>query len=531
MSADLWLMLARFGAACAGSLVLTGSLAIVLRAACLRWPALRAHRSIWLLAQAAVVLVFLLALVPVPRSALAPTLDVAVPDAGPVAAPAAMPASFADADAAAPLASGALPQPEFNATLLHWLPAAWLTVYLAALALQSARRWHGARRWQALMQAHTRPMNDAELQACSAMTPSQRARIAAAGLAVRTTTLQVSPLMYGVRRPCLLLPAHLSAMDVAQQQLIVEHELTHWRRNDPLWLAISCALALAFWFNRPLRRLDEALREAVELGCDDAVLAGRASVERRSYAAALVAQLRVQASWQGPAGASRGAAFGAAGSGMTERVQRMRMAGPQRLSGRARALAGAGAAGIVLAGAALQPAFSSAPVMQAPAAHAVANAPAPAHVHEAWQYPMPQPRVTSLYGVRSPSRPQGHHGIDFAARRGTPVHAVAAGAVLEAGFDDAWGHYVRVGHGGGRSSLLIHLDRIDVVPGQLVATGEALGTAGASGKATGPHLHLEYWQDGRRLDPRLVLPDLVGHATPKALAQRSAQGNPLPTDL
>ena len=54
---------------------------------------------------------------------------------------------------------------------------------------------------------------------------------------------------------------------------------------------------------------------------------------------------------------------------------------------------------------------------------------------------------------------------------------------------------------------------------------------GASGLATGPHLHLEYWQDGRRLDPRLVLSDLLGHATPKALAQRSAQGNPLPTDL
>ena len=529
MSADLWLMLARFGAACAGSLVLAAMLVVLLRAACLRWPALRAHRSIWLSAQAAVVLVFLLALLPLPRSALAPTVDVAVPDAEPVAALTAMPASFSDADTAAPVASSEVPQPEFAAALLHWLPAAWLVVFLGGLAVQSARRWQGARRWQALVRAHTRLMSDAELQACAAMTPSQRTE--AAGLAVRTTALQISPLLHGVHRPCLLLPAHLSAMDVAQQQLIVEHELTHWRRADPLWLAISSVVALAFWFNRPMRRLDEALREAVELGCDDAVLAGRASTERRSYAAALVAQLRMQASWQGPAGASWGAAFGAAGTGMTERVQRMRMADPQRLSGRARALASAGAAGIVLIGAALQPAFSSAPAVQVPATDAVANEPAPAHVHEAWQYPVPQPRITSLYGVRSPSRPKGHHGIDFAARRGTPVHAVAAGAVLEAAFDEAWGHYVRVGHGGGRSSLLIHLDRVDVVPGQLVATGEALGTSGASGKATGPHLHLEYWQDGRRLDPRLVLPDLVEHTTPKALAQRTAQGNPLPSDL
>jgi len=529
VSADLWLMLARFGAACAGSLVLAAILVVLLRAACLRWPALRAHRSIWLLAQAAVVLVFLLALIPLPRSALAPTLDVALPDAEPVSALAAMPASLVDADAAAPAAFSEVSRPEFNATLLHWLPATWLTVYLAGLALQSARRWHGARCWQALLQAHTRPMRDAELQACTAMTPSQRARIETAGLAVRTTTLQVSPLLHGVRRPCLLLPAHLSAMDAGQQQLIVEHELTHWRRADPLWLAISSTLALAFWFNQPMRRLDQALREAVELGCDDAVLTGRASFERRSYASALVAQLRMQASWQGPAGASWGAAFGASSSGMTERVQRMRMPDPQRLSRRGRMLAGASAAGVVMIGAALQPAFSSAPAVQAPAADAVANE--PAHEHEAWQYPVPQPRITSLYGIRSPSRPKGHHGIDFAARRGTPVHAVAAGAVLEAGFDEAWGHYVRVGHGGGRSSLLIHLDRVDVVPGQLVASGEALGTSGASGKATGPHLHLEYWQDGRRLDPRLMLPQLIEHTTPKALAQRTAQGNPLPGDL
>jgi murein DD-endopeptidase MepM/ murein hydrolase activator NlpD len=88
---------------------------------------------------------------------------------------------------------------------------------------------------------------------------------------------------------------------------------------------------------------------------------------------------------------------------------------------------------------------------------------------------------------------------------------------------------VRIDHGAGRQSLVMHLDRIDVAAGQQVAAGQVVGAAGATGKATGPHLHLEYWQDGRRLDPALMLAGLDAHATPRALARRAAQGYPQPT--
>jgi murein DD-endopeptidase MepM/ murein hydrolase activator NlpD len=413
---------------------------------------------------------------------------------------------------------------------LHWLPLAWLGAYLAGLAWHAAQHMRTWRRWQAVLRG-ARIVGAAELRHCAAMTPSQRNRIAAARLTVRTIDLPVSPLLYGVRKPCLLLPARLWALDASQQQLIVEHELAHWRRADPAWLALSSVLALLFWFNRPYRRLDTALREAVELGCDDAVLAGRPATERQSYAAALVAQLRLQAQWQAPVCAA--AAFGA--PGVAGRVQRMRAARPPRLSVHGRMLAGAAVGALAMLGAALQPAFSSAAPTTIPATAAalpatVAQIAQVQQVPEAWRYPLTEPRVTSLYGVRSPSRPKGHNGIDFKARRGTQIVAVAAGSVSETGFDPAWGHYVRVDHGSGRSSLLIHLERIDVAPGQRVVGGEPLGTSGASGKATGPHLHLEYWQDGQRLDPALVLSDLLAHATPKALAQRKAQGNPVPTD-
>jgi len=535
VSGGPWLLLAHFGVACAGSVLLATILGALLRRLASRWPALRAHRSVWLSAQLAIVLGMLLAIAPLPRSAVAPTVMLpAVTDGAPVTrANAAMLPAPADAGVAAP-ASDPIK------TALNWLPGSWLAFYLAGLAWHAARRLRASRHWRDLLRRHTHAVDATGLLACPAITPHQRIRIASGRLAVRTIDLPVSPMLHGVLRPCLLLPAHLATLDVGQQRLIVEHELTHWRRADPFWLALSGILALACWFNRPMQRLHEALREAVELGCDDAVLAGRASDERRSYAAALVAQLRLQLQWQ----AHGAAAFGSVG--VAGRVQRMREKNAARLGMPARILAGASLFGLTLAGAALQPAFSHAPMVSmvstvpmvpmaplAPAAPGAMPAPTAAamHAHDPWRWPLAEARVTSLYGVRSPSRPKGHHGIDLAARRGTPVHAVAAGSVAEAAFAPDWGHYVRVDHGGGRSSLLIHLERIDVTPGQQVAAGDPLGASGASGKATGAHLHLEYWQDGQRLDPAIVLPDLFARATPKAIAQRKAQDNPIPTDL
>ena len=515
MMTGSWLLV-HFAVACAGSLVLAFALSMLLRLAARRWPALLAHRSVWLGGQAAVVLVFMLAIAPLPRSAIAPALI--------LPAPATQHALTAEPDLMPPLtqATLALPpapvQDPFD-TVWRYLPVAWLAAYLAGLAFHAAQRLRMQRYWTVLLR-QTRRVGDAELRAWPGMTPAQRALVAGR-LTVRTTDLPISPMLHGVRRPFLLLPAHVSVLDVRQQQMIVEHELTHWRRADPLWLTVSGVLALLFWFNRPYQRLDGALREAVELGCDDVVLSGASNSERQGYAGALVAQLRRQAGWK--PGWQAGAAFGS--PGIVGRVQRMQAARPPRLSAQGRLLVGGGVAALALLGAALQPAFSASVPSIVPAPPIAPHAPL-----ATWRYPLDQPRITSLYGVVSPSVPKGHHGIDLAAPRGTPVLAVAAGTVLEAAFDAAWGHYVRVDHGADTSSLLIHLDRIDVVPGQRVKAGDLLGTSGASGKATGPHLHLEYWERRQRLDPVQMLPDLLQHATRKAIARREAQGNPVPTD-
>ena len=100
-----------------------------------------------------------------------------------------------------------------------------------------------------------------------------------------------------------------------------------------------------------------------------------------------------------------------------------------------------------------------------------------------------------------------HSGMDIAAPDGTPVKAPAAGVVTLA--DDLYitGGTIVLDHGHGVSSNFLHLSRMDVRVGDEVAQGQVLGAVGATGRATGPHLHWGMnWFDVR-VDPLLVLGD------------------------
>lgn len=122
--------------------------------------------------------------------------------------------------------------------------------------------------------------------------------------------------------------------------------------------------------------------------------------------------------------------------------------------------------------------------------------------------------VSGVFGSRrvyngTPGAP--HSGLDIAAPQGAPVRAAAAGTILLAAPDlFLTGRTVMVDHGLGLVTSYAHLSRIDVAEGAHVAAGQSLGAIGASGLATGPHLHFGVsWQD-RRLDPETVLAVLPG---------------------
>ncbi|MFH8608827.1 M23 family metallopeptidase [Streptomyces sp. NPDC018029] len=110
------------------------------------------------------------------------------------------------------------------------------------------------------------------------------------------------------------------------------------------------------------------------------------------------------------------------------------------------------------------------------------------------QYAMPLRvgfRVSAPYGIRGNWLAGHHTGIDLAVPEGTPVYAVGAGTVLVARWSGAYGNAVTVRMPDGHYALVAHLSSIAVREDQAVEAGFLLGRSGATGRATGPHLHLE----------------------------------------
>ena len=97
-----------------------------------------------------------------------------------------------------------------------------------------------------------------------------------------------------------------------------------------------------------------------------------------------------------------------------------------------------------------------------------------------------------------------HTGIDLAAPTGTPVLAAADGVAM-VGTGGPCGIHVLLAHSGGDETLYCHLSEVTVREGQVVGAGQRIGSVGASGFATGPHLHFEVHSGGRPVDPALWL--------------------------
>ncbi|HEX6700982.1 MAG TPA: M23 family metallopeptidase [Gaiellaceae bacterium] len=109
-----------------------------------------------------------------------------------------------------------------------------------------------------------------------------------------------------------------------------------------------------------------------------------------------------------------------------------------------------------------------------------------------------------------------HPGLDIGTLGSLDVRAAAAGRVrlvgAPAGFE-GYGNVVVIGVGGPFETLYAHLAWARVRPGQIVAAGDLLGTAGCTGWCTGTHLHFELREHGQAVDPSLLLPNPIGGHT------------------
>jgi len=118
--------------------------------------------------------------------------------------------------------------------------------------------------------------------------------------------------------------------------------------------------------------------------------------------------------------------------------------------------------------------------------------------------PLPGRKIGGQFGVRRiinhiPKSP--HSGVDVRANEGDPVHAPNDGVVVLVDDESYSGNSVVLDHGQGIYTMFFHLSKINVKYGQAVMKGDVLGLVGATGRATGPHLHWGVRVEGARVDP------------------------------
>ena len=117
-------------------------------------------------------------------------------------------------------------------------------------------------------------------------------------------------------------------------------------------------------------------------------------------------------------------------------------------------------------------------------------------------------RISSNFNLRRKhpihKKIKAHRGVDYAAPRGTPVYSAGDGKVIAAGYSKANGNYVFVQHGHTYITKYLHLNNKKVRKNQTVRQRQLIGTVGATGYATGPHLHYEFLVNGVHRNPRTV---------------------------
>jgi murein DD-endopeptidase MepM/ murein hydrolase activator NlpD len=118
--------------------------------------------------------------------------------------------------------------------------------------------------------------------------------------------------------------------------------------------------------------------------------------------------------------------------------------------------------------------------------------------HSAFSWPLASVQITSAFG----SRGGAHKGVDMDAAKGARIRAAADGVVIFSGRQHGYGRVVILQHGGDIRTLYAHNRKNKVKVGQRVVRGETIAKVGASGNASGAHLHFEYIRSGRQVDPQ-----------------------------
>ncbi|WP_144393463.1 M23/M56 family metallopeptidase [Pleionea sediminis] len=311
-------------------------------------------------------------------------------------------------------------------------------------------------------------------------------------LTIRISNMTISPFIFQGSTNYLILSEYaLEKLSRDELRLVIQHELTHLKRQDGrLVLFFQWCVGL-FWFNPFLRLMYQQLQWAIESSCDRSVLSRQSNL-RRIYAQAMLKILRKSAT----SDANQVVAAFSSKSlrRITMRIQHIMSPSPVRIKRSTQKIS-------LLA---FCLGFSSLAMSIYPAAHESSNSESLTMIH-----PVKKARLSSNYGDNNRFH-KFHRGVDLAASLDTPVVAAASGRVVTStehleGFKN-YGTIIIIDHGNGVQSLYSHLNVLNVKEGDQVEQGQLIGRVGETGRATGPHVHFEILKDGKRVDPNQYYP-------------------------
>lgn len=308
----------------------------------------------------------------------------------------------------------------------------------------------------------------------------------------------------GVFRQTILMPSGIETrISTGDLALMCAHELAHVRRGDTRLFTATQLVRVLFWFNPLISRIAANAELAAEESADALVL--RKGVDRRAYAACFVEGLKFAACRMNvqPALAPSFTPFDR--NGRRRRLNAILSVETEQTRSGGRRFLAAGAASLVALVALGQAALAVDPESAAARRTTLKNLPVVG-------------KVTAGFGdsirLRDDEKIPSHSGVDISAPKGAMVRAPGAGVVVEAtdlyNGSPAWGKVVVIDHGHGLVTRYAHLDSYAVRKGQHVEAGEVIAAVGATGKATGPHLHFETLKDGEAINPV----DVVAQAAP-----------------
>ena len=317
--------------------------------------------------------------------------------------------------------------------------------------------------------------------------------LASRKIELQVTDMACPPFVFGFIRPQLILPSRVLTLPPASLEILVAHELTHIERKDPQAVLLFRFFACLFWFNPFIRMLEQRYLSTMELDCDNHTI-NRHQFSGLDYAHALINSLKLLKGSYIPAGHT--AFFGDNSTMALQQRITCATQAHQQSPLRAPSKWFIGAAATLLACASIG--VKSELLNQQPTL-----------AENSGLQPVANARLTSTFKAKQAIRNNKlHKGIDLAAPKGTAVVASFGGIVVIA--DDTslhanYGKTVVIKHEGNFQTVYAHLDAISVSANQVISAGEALGTVGETGKATGPHLHFEVLHEETPQDPQLYL--------------------------